>query len=427
MNNIEKLLRKNKLQLDKLEVPDVLENRLRTALNNKSKRLSIARPLKIKAAVIFIFLILIGYNFNTLGFYAEKLIGYDKLMDSNLKKLNELGKGQTIGKTFTFKNGLTFTLDGIMLDDNRLLAFYTIKNSKGNIENELLEPLNIYFKGKLNDYRCLSSYGDVNDEKTEVKFTSTFDSPSFFDKDLVLNVICKNETGKISFTLDKNKAMGYSIKKILQKNIRTDDVNLRLEYICASPTTTVVKGKVKNILELAIDRIRGAKFSPNSLDIRLIADGKILEIQRAELSSNIDGVAFKYNFQPLPNNFKKLQIEFLGISSEHIINRNFKLEKDMLNENINIENKSIEIKKIYEANGNTYVTLATESDVILTKVNMLLDGKTVQLNKTTPENANKNSNIKTRTLEFIGTGNDLKLNVQRMLYRENYNKVVDVF
>lgn len=73
MNNIEKLIRENKLQLDKLEVPDVLENKLRTALDNKSKRIRIARPFKIKAAVVFIFLILIGYNFNTLGFYAEKL------------------------------------------------------------------------------------------------------------------------------------------------------------------------------------------------------------------------------------------------------------------------------------------------------------------------------------------------------------------
>ncbi|WML37596.1 DUF4179 domain-containing protein [Clostridium sp. OS1-26] len=430
MDNIENLLSKNKLELDELEVPEALENKLRTALDGKNKKIRISRSFKIKAAAIFICLILIGYNFNTLGFYTEKLTGYDKLMDANLKKLNELGKGQTIGKSLTFKNGLTFTLDGIMLDDNKLLAFYTLRNHKGNIENASIDPALIDLKGKFRDYMSDSSYGNINDTRTEIKYISTFAPPYRFDKDLVLNIVSKknnqSEAGKISFTLDKSKAMGHSTKKFLHKNIKTDDLNLRFEYICASPTTTLIKGKVENIIELAIDRVRGIKFSPSSLDIKLIADGKVIETQQAELASNIDGVTFKYNFEPLPNNFKKLQIQFSALTSEHIINKNFKLKKDKQNESINIEGKNIEIRKIYEANGNTYVTLASESDVILTKVTMLMDGKIVELNKTTPENTNKNSNINTRTLEFIGTGNNLELNVQRMLYRKNYNEVVDI-
>lgn len=270
----------------------------------------------------------------------------------------------------------------------------------------------------------------INDTRTEIKYTSTFEPPSKFDKDLVLNVISKinnqSEAGKISFTLDKSKAMGHSIKKSLHENIKADGVNLRFEFICASPTTTVIKGKVENIFELAADRIRGIKSSPSGLDIKLIVDGKVLETQEAELGSNIDGVTFKYNFEPLPNNFKKLQIEFLGLTSEPIVNKNVMLKKDMQNENINVENENIEIRKIFEASGSTYVTLATESDVILTKVNMLMDGKEVELNKTIPENTNKSSNINTRTLEFKGTGKNLELNIQRLLYRKAYNKVVDI-
>ncbi len=428
MDNIGNLLSENKLELDKLEVPETLENRLRTALKDKNTKIKIDRHFKIKAAAVFICLILIGYNFNALGFYAEKLTGYDKLMDQNLKKLNELGKGQSIGKSFTFKNGLIFTLDGIMLDDNKLLAFYTVKDPMRNIENVSIEPSSIYLKGKFNNYMYHSSYGNVNDTKTEMKFTASFDSPSAFDKNLVLNMISKenNESGKISFSLDKNKAMGHSIKKSLYKNIKTDDTNLRLQYISASPTTTVIKGKVENILELAVSRMHGITFSPRSLDINLIADGKIVENQEAELSSNIDGITFKYNFAPLPNDLKKLQIQFLGLTSEHIVNRNFKLKKDMQNENINVENKNINIKKVYKANGNTYITFSTEPDVILTKVNIIMDGKNIDLNKTISENNSKSSNISTRTLEFIGTGTNLELNIQHMIYKKNYNETVDI-
>lgn len=430
MDNIKNLLGENKLELDKLEVPETLENKLRTALDDKNIKIKTNRHFKIKAAAVFICLILIGYNFSALGFYTEKLTGYDKLMDANLKKLNELGKDQTIGKTFKFKSGLTFTLDGIMLDDNKLLAFYTITDPKGNIENVSIEPSTLYLQGKSNNYMFHSSYGNVNDTKTEIKFTSTFDPPSTFDKDLVLNIIYKEnnqaEAGKISFTLDKNKAMGHSIKKTLYKNIKTDDVNLRLEYICASPTTTVIKGKVESILELALDRMRGIKFSPSGLDVRLIVDGKVMDNQESEHGSNIDGVNFKYNLEPLPNNFKKLQIQFLGLTSEHIVNKNFKLKKDMENQSIYTENKNIDIKKIYETKGNTYVTISTETDIILTKVNMIIDGKLIELNKTIPVNTTKDSNVNTRTLEFVGTGNNLELNIQRMIYRKNYNEIVDI-
>jgi hypothetical protein len=422
VNNIEELLKKNKLDFDKLEAPKSLENKLRIALKDKN-RSKISRASKIKAAAIFLCLILAGYNFSTLGFYSAKLTGYDKLMDANLKNLNELGKGQTISKSFTFKNGLIFTLDGIMLDDNKLLAFYTIKNSAGDIENTSVD---LKISGKFNSYPLQSSYGISNNTKTEMKSTGNFNSPSILDKDLVLNIISKenSEMGKITFTLDQNKSMGHSIKKYLNKNIKADNTNLHIQYISASPTTTIIKGRVGDILGLVANRLKGVTFSPSNLDIKLLVDGKVIESQTSELSSNIDGVSFKYNFQPLPTDFKKLQIELSGLTSEHIINKNFKLKKEFHNENITVENKNIRIDKIYESNGNTYVIFSTASDVILAKVNMIIDGKTVNLNKTMQENNNKTPN--TRILEFNGTGSNLQLNIQRMIYRTNYNNTIDI-
>lgn len=423
MDNTEKLLKENKLDFDKLEIPDSLEDKLRTALKDKNIKTKNNKILKMKAAAIFICLILAGYNFNTLAFYSEKLTGYDKLMDANLKKLNELGKGQSIGKSFTFKNGLVFTLDGIMVDDNKLLTFYTIKTPTGNIEDV---DIGLTINGKLESNLAHSSYGNINDTKTEMKATANFDPPSIFDKDLILSINPKenNEIGELSFTLDRSKAMGHNIRKFLSKSIKINDRDVKLQYISASPTTTVIKGRIDSILELALKRMEGITFSPSGLDMNLIADDKIIESQETELSSNIDGVTFKYNFQTLPANFKKLQVQLSGLTSEHIINKNFKLKKELQNENINVENKNIKIEKISEANGNTYVTISTDSDVILTKVNLIMDGKIVKLSKTIRKNSPKTPY--TRTLEFIGTGTNLELNIERMIYRTDCNKTVDI-
>ncbi len=70
---------------------------------------------------------------DTLAYYGKKLIGYDMVMNGTLQELNQLGKGQEIGEAYTFQNGVTLSLDGIMLDGNQLLAFYTLYDPRGTI------------------------------------------------------------------------------------------------------------------------------------------------------------------------------------------------------------------------------------------------------------------------------------------------------
>lgn len=43
---------------------------------------------------------------DTLAFYGKKLIGYESVMNGTLKELNQLGKGQIIGKSHTFSRGI---------------------------------------------------------------------------------------------------------------------------------------------------------------------------------------------------------------------------------------------------------------------------------------------------------------------------------
>ena len=124
MNNIEDLLNKEKEKFEKLEVPKDMEDRLKNSLDNvKSKK---KKNIRVRVATLIIVVLLLGYNMDTLAYYGKQLIGYESIMDGTLSELNQLGKGQIIEKSYTFKTGVKVTLDGIMLDDNKMILFYSI-------------------------------------------------------------------------------------------------------------------------------------------------------------------------------------------------------------------------------------------------------------------------------------------------------------
>src|SRR5690606_30138535 len=132
MQDIEKLLKSYKDELDKMETPEDMEIRLRKSLDGLPNKRRV-RTLK-RLAVFIVVLFLIGYNFDALAYYGRKFMGYENIMNGTLKELDELGEGQAINKSYEFKNGVKITLDGIMLDDNNLIAFYTIYAPEGNVD-----------------------------------------------------------------------------------------------------------------------------------------------------------------------------------------------------------------------------------------------------------------------------------------------------
>ncbi len=117
MREVEKMLNENKNDIDQIKVPKELEERLSSALNNHKPTKAKRKYVKVRIAVAFIAVLLIGYNIDTLAFYGKQLIGYDQVMNGTLKELNELGKGQMIDKSHTFEDGVIITLDGIMIDE----------------------------------------------------------------------------------------------------------------------------------------------------------------------------------------------------------------------------------------------------------------------------------------------------------------------
>src|SRR5699024_3050744 len=153
-------------------IQENMEVRLRATLDsipNKKRSFNI----KGKIAVLIIIALLIGYNANTLAYYAKELIGYDNVMNGTLQELNELGRGQIIDKSYTFKNGIKVTLDGIMLDDNNLILFHTIKDPSGNVEDAYLDLEIHQLEGLFGTTYKYGGYGEINEDGTEMKWIIT--------------------------------------------------------------------------------------------------------------------------------------------------------------------------------------------------------------------------------------------------------------
>lgn len=431
MSKVEDMLNNKKIEIEELKIPDELEERLKGALQNVNPKRKEKSGLIVKIASLVIAVLLIGYNSDTLAFYGKKLIGFDDVMTDTLKGLNELGKGQVINKSYTFKNGVKITLDGVMMDDNQLLMFYTIKSQNGNVDE-----LNIamgYIQGVLSKHYMKSGQGIRNEEGTEIKWQMEFEKPHFFEKNLKWSVTLKNgdevENGEIAFELDRSKAMGHTLKKKVNKSIKFDQGEINFESIVASPTTTYIKGKIQNIFELAKDELLGEGFRPTDLDIRLIANGKEVQLQSGGISTNLDGITFDRKFDALPKDLKTLQIKVVSLQTNNKVDEKIYLSKGKEGKSVEILGQKIDINDVYEKEGKTYVTITTKEDVLLSKVYMMMEDKKVELKSTVPVNHDKKQDgtiTYTRTLCFEDTGDKLTLAIRSIRYNKTYNKEINV-
>ncbi len=428
MKDIEKMLSEKKI--DSIEVPEELESRLYKALENRVP----ARPRKgnwkaIAAAACAAFL-LIGYNYNALAYYGKKLLGYDQVMNGTLKQLNELGKGQPIGESYTFKNGLTIALDGIMVDENQFLAFYTITDPKGGIDKAPIPFM--YIDGLFGEYNQHSGRGEINGEKTEIKWIQSFDKPSVFEKTLHLKFTQPGnnaETGDISFKIDQSKAMGYTLKQNINKTINSGDTKIRLESIAASPTKTIVYGEIQNIIELAEDQILGNRLRPDDIEMRLIANGEDIEHQGGGMSTDMKGIRFHSEYDALPDDLKLVQLNIVSFSVDRDVNKKVDIKKGSDKQIIEILGKDVVINKVYESEGSAYITITTSEDIVLTKVGLMVDGNRVSLKETINSELIKLEDGKimhTRTLHFPKSGSDYQLSIEKMKYKEPYDKTIDI-
>lgn len=434
MREIEELFRTSKNQIDQVQVPDELEMRLRSALEKAEQK-----PIpfyqryttQLRIAVVLVFALLVGFNYDVIASYGKQLLGYDQVMDGTLRELNDLGKGQLIGKSQSFPNGVSLTVDYVMLDENQLLLFYTVKDPTGDASDALSPFMSL--KGFLGESQFQSSQGLINEEGSEVKYIASFEPPSPLARKLTLNFAINNQgvniPAEITFVLDRNTAMGHTLKKELNLSISVDETKIKLESIVASPTQTVIKGSAQSIFGLALDTISGERFRPIHMDFKLIANGEEVEKQGGGMGTDMNGITFNTDFDALPAPLKELKLELVSFGADHDVNKHYKLDQANQGQVLDILGQKVEINEIKVTETETFITLSSEASLVLTKVYLLADGKQIALEETTTDEYEKGLDgiIKhKRTLRFLGAGEDLQLDVLRMTYSKNYNEVIDI-
>ncbi|MCX7709056.1 MAG: DUF4179 domain-containing protein [Clostridia bacterium] len=432
MKDIEKILYGKKIEYDQLEAPEELEMRLKNALKDRHKQTRPGKQWKAVLLVSMVTFLIMANNFDIFAYYGKKLFGYERLMNSTLANLNQMEKGQSIEKSQTLKNGITITLDGIMLDDNQLIAFFTVKDPKGRVDEFNLGP-QIYFRGFFGRYDFHGAGGELNAEKTEAKYMAEFDPPFFLEKTLNFGTSIiengKSEESEITFKLDRSKAMGHILKRNLNHKLKIDDREACFDTILATPTKTVIKGSLQGILGLGKDYILGERYRPNELNVQLIADGIPLPEQGGGMSTDSRGITFHQDYDALPANIKQLQLKLVSAGADHDVREQIELEKGKKVNSATILGQKVEIAEIYEEKGDTCVTITTNDSVILTRVHLWIDGKKVELRETRSINRDKlldGTITHTRTLHFPGIGDKLTMDIERMTYSKVYNKTIEV-
>lgn len=433
MNNLEKLLEEERKKYDNLEMPDDMESRLKLTLENR--HIKKRKNIKIKVASLILAVLLISYNIDTLAYYGKKFIGYESIMNGTLKELNELGKGQVIDKSYTFNNGVKITVDGIILDDNSMTMFYTIYSPDGNVKDVYSNLGIVGISGFLDRGINYGGQGEINEEETEMKWIiSTHEPPKFFERTIKmkLNYIYEDgevEYGEIDFKIDRNEALQKQLKINIDESIEIGNRSIKVKSLRATPTSTVIKGEIQNPLELSIDIITKDRYIIENIDMKLIVDGKEIDKLGSGISTDYKGVSFDFRFDSLPTNTKDLKMELVSFVGDFKVEESFNITKGEKQE-LKVLEENIKIDNVYEEEGNTYITIITDDNTLLSEVYLDVDGKKVELEKIIPSDYEKivegnNGRINyTRTLEFKGVGENLKLGIDRIRYKKFYNEII---
>ena len=436
MREIEAMLSDEKHKIDEMEVPSELEGRLSKALNGENFGTKKSGSLWAKAAAVCLIVMLLGYNFNTLAFYGQRLIGYDNIMNGTLKQLNELGKGQTIDKSYTFGNGVIVTLNGIMIDENQLLAFYSIKDPAGMAPDISISP---YFKGAVNLYHQESGQGEISEDNKEIKWITSFKALSRREKTLEFRFSLSGRTregsatlreeGKITFDIDRDKAMGHTLKKNIDKTFKVGGTKVKFESLKASPTQTILTGSVQGVFELFFSRTREKGISPRSIEVKLIANDREVVSSGGGMSTDHRGITFKRRFDTLPPELNSLKIRLEGVVVGHQVKEQVSLTKQDKNKKLTIYGQDIEVNHISEIKGYTLVTITSEESTVLTKVLLNVDGSQTELENTVDDIYTKQEDgsiLHTRTLRFPRTGQNYELLIKNITYTKVCNEEIDI-
>lgn len=440
MNDMGNFLMGGKERLDNLEVPEELEGRLKYALDSNELKLKngaqkTAWYMKHKAAAALLAFVLLfaGFNYDALAYYGKKIIGYDKVTFGAIKDLNELGLGQVIGKTYTFKDGSQVILDGVMYDDNQLIAFYRTRTNSEEALSNFTADLKGFFKG----YHQKSGYGIISEDKKEIAWNMTYEKPLILDKNLTLDVSYRNnnyyENGKISFTLDKSKAMGYTIKGALNQSVEVTGVKYNFKSITATPLSVVIEGNIEgNNSSDFLKPTEKGHFEHDNIILKLqekyLKNGEVvietINSKGGELGGSGSNFYFKCNFDGLKSNLKDINLVFEKVTRNKIVDKQININSKTQNYNVIDNSDEIVISNVSIEDNMTSVTFITPKNIEFDTV-LSIGNKFINDDKPTFNNIelNRKEYIE-KTYHFNAADENMKLLFKELSYVTYVNKEI---
>ncbi|KPU43851.1 hypothetical protein OXPF_25560 [Oxobacter pfennigii] len=440
MRDIEAEFKIKKAEIDNIDVPEELYDRLRNALDNSEDSPSktgriIAWFIKHKAlaAVFLLMAFFVVYNYDVFAYYGRKVLGYDEIIYGTIKELNEMGMGQEINKSYRFKNGSEVTVDGAMLDENKLVVMYTLRGeTEEGIEGLSLQPL----KGIFGSYDMSVGRGIISDDKKEIKWIHEFERPNLFDKNLTFSMvsltddISKNEVGNIDIRLDMSKAIKSIVKGDINKTIEFEGIKYKFETMSATPMSVVIEGSISSGIKNVTDFFSGEEaLKPvRNMELELTAeymeDGSIVteNLQRGVIgiSRKMDGAKFRCEFNGALKDIRILTLNFVKVRDVGVIDRTIDIDGQTRNINVIPGSEELTVKEVKTEEGSTAVTFIIPKDVNFVFA-LMVDGSQA---KTLFESSNEiegDSGLIERTFTFEGSSKDMQL----MFKTFNHEKYVN--
>ena len=249
----EELLNESRKQLEQIEIPDqqinnAIQQGLLQAKNKKTKRKNTLWSLSV-AAILMLTLVTSIRVSPAFASAIASIPGMERFVDlikfdKGLEAIIENEYYEPIGVS-QVKDDMTFTIDGVILDETGLEVFYTIE-APFAIENTLYEGVDVLNDGKSLSDNAAISYGFHGQEKTkriEAQLSFNFaEAHQFTSKQFELKFQLENEKKTafdIPFTIknDIKKGKVYTVNQ----EVEMDGQKMTVKEITVYPLRVAVK------------------------------------------------------------------------------------------------------------------------------------------------------------------------------------------
>lgn len=334
MKDIEDVLKSERSEWDKIEAPADLENRLRSSLDNIT------------------LILMFSYSYDTLAYYGMKIMGYETIVHGSIQELYEEGAGQEIYRSYESGSGVEVTLDGIMYDENELVAFIKVESSHLKVDEiTLLMEINGLRPIR---YPAQGGRGLEIDDTTQV-WVHSFEAPAFYEKwlSLNLNIITPggSEQGSIDFTLDRRKAMKRMVRQYISA-VPVELENLKIDFhsLTASRLSTTIEGVITT--QAAADtRAIGDSYERPSLRFDVYVDDNLYDTAYVGLSPAGEK-DFSAEIMGLPADFQSIDFRNFRLVRMEIIDRAVEIGEDTRNLSLH---EDLIITRVFGEGGHTIV------------------------------------------------------------------------